>query len=93
MASPAVHFGVSGAGQGGWFGWPDVPPLEKLIADWVRAIDPTRRKQLADEIQKLALAEVLYVPWGEWFQPTAFRKNVTGVLKFVAPLFWNVKAG
>ena len=78
-------------GQGAWFGWPDVPPLEKLIADWVRTTDPTRRKQFADEIQRLALAEVLYVPWGEWFQPTAFRKNVTGVLKFVAPLFWNVK--
>jgi peptide/nickel transport system substrate-binding protein len=26
----------------------------------------------------------------EW-QPTAFRKNVQGVLKFIAPVFWNVK--
>jgi hypothetical protein len=32
-----------------------------------------------------------YVPWGEWFQPTAFRKNVRDVLKFGAPIFWNVK--
>ena len=28
--NPAVHFGVSGAGPGAWFGWPDVPQLEKL---------------------------------------------------------------
>jgi peptide/nickel transport system substrate-binding protein len=28
--NPAVHFGVSGAGANAWFGWPDVPQLEKL---------------------------------------------------------------
>jgi peptide/nickel transport system substrate-binding protein len=48
-------------------------------------------KQLADEIQEVALSEVAYVPSGEWFQPTAFRKNVQGALKFGAPVFWNVK--
>jgi hypothetical protein len=34
---------------------------------------------------------VAFVPWGEWFTPTAFRKEVHGVLKFAAPVFWNVK--
>src|SRR5919108_1250213 len=82
---PAVHFGVSGAGPGAWFGWPEVPQLETLITDWVRATDPAKRKQLAEEIQGVALDEVAYVPWGEWFLPTAFRKNVAGILKFIAP--------
>jgi hypothetical protein len=40
---------------------------------------------------KRRLSEVTYVPWGEWFQPTAFRKNIRDVLKFDAPIFWNVK--
>jgi peptide/nickel transport system substrate-binding protein len=87
---PAVHFGVSGAGAGAWFGWPEVGQIETLITDWVRATDQVKRKQLAEEIQKVALDEVTYVPWGEWFLPTAFRKNVQGILRFVAPLFWNV---
>lgn len=91
VSNPAVHFGMSGAGPGAWFGWPDIPELERLITDWVRATDQTKRKQLADEIQKVTLREVPYVPWGEWFQPTAYRKNVQGVLKFGAPIFWNVK--
>ena len=91
VINPAVHFGLSGAGPRAWFGWPDVPQLEKLITDWVRAGDETKRKQLASEVQKVALSEVTYVPWGEWFQPTAFRKNVRDVLKFGAPIFWNVK--
>lgn len=89
VVNAPVHFGVMGAGQRGWYGWPDVPQLEKLVTDWERATGQPRRKLLADEIQKIALSEVTYVPWGEWFQPTAFRKNVRDVLKFVAPIFWT----
>jgi hypothetical protein len=33
---------------------------------------------------------VAYVPWGEYVLPTAHRKSVNGILKFIAPLFWNV---
>jgi peptide/nickel transport system substrate-binding protein len=91
VINPAVHFGVGGAGQAAWFGWPDIPELDKLTTEWVRATDPTRRKQLAEAIQKVALREVPYVPWGEWVQPTAFRKTVQGVVKFNAPVFWNVR--
>jgi peptide/nickel transport system substrate-binding protein len=91
VINPAVHFGLSGAGQRAWFGWPDIPQLEKLVTDWVRATDQTKRKQLADEVQNVALSEVTYVPWGEWVQPTALRKNVRDVLKFGAPIFWNVR--
>jgi peptide/nickel transport system substrate-binding protein len=63
----------------------------RRASDWVRTTDQTKRKQLADEVQKVALSEVTYVPWGEWFQPTAIRKNVRDVLKFGAPIFWNLR--
>ena len=69
-----------------------IPQIEKLVTDWVRATDQTKRKQVTDEIQKVALGEVAYVPWGEWLMPTAFRKNIQGILKFNAPLFWNVQS-
>ena len=91
VLNPAVHFGVSGAGLGAPFGWPDVPQLERLTTSWVRTLDEPKRKSLAEEIQKVALGEVTYVPWGEWFMPTALRKNVSGMLKFTAPVFWNVR--
>jgi peptide/nickel transport system substrate-binding protein len=90
VISPAVHFGVSGAGPGAWFGWPKIPQLEKLTTDWLHATDQTKRKEIADDIQKVTLGEVAYVPWGEWVWPTAFRSNVQGVLKFRVPVFWNV---
>ena len=56
----------------------------------MRATDQAKRKQFADDIQKVAFGEVAYVPWGKWFWPTASRKNVQDILKFTAPVFWNV---
>ena len=78
VISPAVHFGLSGAGPGAWFGWPDIPQLEKLTTDWVRATDQAKRRQLAEEIQKVALDEVAYVPWGEWFHADGLPKERPG---------------
>ena len=91
VSNPAVHFGLSGAGPRAWFGWPDVPELEKLVIEWARATDEPKRQRLADEIQRVAYDEVTYVPWGQWLLPTAFRKSVRDVLKFAEPIFWNVK--
>jgi len=93
VANPAVHAGVSGAGATAWFGWPENGQIEKLRLDWVRATDRARQKQIADEIQRLVLDEVLYVPFGQWTLPFALRKTVQGVLRFPAPLFWNVTLG
>lgn len=91
VSNPAVHFGLSGAGPRAWFGWPDVPELERLVTEWVRAPDEPKRQWLAEEIQTVALSEVTYVPWGQWLQPSAARRSVRDVPKFVAPVFWNVK--
>jgi len=90
VINPAVHAGISGAGASAWFGWPESGRMEELKTQWVRATDRARQKQLAEEIQKLAYDEVMYVPFGQWVLPTAYRKSVQGVLQFPAPLFWNV---
>jgi peptide/nickel transport system substrate-binding protein len=80
LMDPVVNPPLSGAGP------------EKLVTDWVRATDQMKRKQLTNEMQKVALSEVAFVPWGEWLMPTVFRRNVQGILKFNAPLFWNVQS-
>jgi peptide/nickel transport system substrate-binding protein len=90
VINPAVHAGISGAGASAWFGWPENGRIEELKTQWVRATDRARQKQLAEEIQKVALDEVMYVPFGQWALPTVYRKTVRGVLQFPAPLFWNV---
>jgi peptide/nickel transport system substrate-binding protein len=90
LINPAVHAGISGAGPGAWFGWAENAEIERLKLEWVRATDRARQKRLADEIQKLAYDEVMYVPFGQWVLPTAYQRAVNGILKFPAPLFWNV---
>ena len=91
VMNPAVHLALSGAGPGAWYGWPEVPEIDKLVADWVRATDEPKRQWIADEVQRIALDEVTYVPWGQWSQPTAARKSVRDFVRFAAPVFWNVK--
>jgi peptide/nickel transport system substrate-binding protein len=36
------------------------------------------------------MIDVPYYPLGQHFQPTAFRKSITGVLNGF-PMFWNVR--
>ncbi|HEX5814549.1 MAG TPA: ABC transporter substrate-binding protein [Methylomirabilota bacterium] len=89
--TPAVSSVLGGAGDKAWFGWPTSEPIEKLRAQFTREADPAKRKALADEVQKIAYDEVLYVPWGQFVIPGAFRKNVRGVLEFGATLLWNIQ--
>jgi peptide/nickel transport system substrate-binding protein len=41
-------------------------------------------------MQRQALIDVPYVPLGVFYQPTAYKKDLTGVLRGL-PLFWNVR--
>jgi peptide/nickel transport system substrate-binding protein len=34
---------------------------------------------------------VPYVPFGQFFQPIAFRKTVRGVLAAGQPVYWNIE--
>ena len=90
LFNPAVHAGVSAAGDGAWFGWPKHAGIEQLRAAWVREGDAARRKQIAEQIQALAYEEVTYVPWGQYLQPSIHRRHVKGVLQNPAAILWNI---
>ena len=88
--NPAVDFAVRGNGEGGWFGWPTMPKLEELRAQWFDAPDEAAQKRICGDIQKVVFDDVPFYPLGQLYQTTAFKKELTGVLDgFV--LFWNVK--
>jgi ABC-type transport system substrate-binding protein len=52
--------------------------------------DGVRKKQLVEEIQKLAYEEVPYVAVGQSVYLIAYHDYVRGLPKFTAPVFWNV---
>ncbi len=46
---------------------------------------------IAEEIQKEAYDQVIYIPLGQFLTPSAWRKSLTGVLEGPAtPVWWNV---
>jgi peptide/nickel transport system substrate-binding protein len=92
LANPIVNFAIGGKGKnGGWFGWADDPKIESLKNDFARATTLEDQKKIATEIQKEAYEQVIYIPLGQYTQPTAWRKSLTGVLDGPAtPIFWNI---
>jgi peptide/nickel transport system substrate-binding protein len=93
VMNPIASFPMSGKGKnGGWFGWPDDPKIEQLKDSFVRASTPEEQKKIAAEIQKEAYDKVIYIPLGQFKQPSAWRKSLTGVLDGPAtPVFWNME--
>ena len=93
VMNPIANFPMSGKGKnGGWFGWPDVPRIEELKDTFARASTPEEQKKIAASIQQEAYDQVIYIPLGQYLQPSAWRKSITGVLDGPAtPIFWNVE--
>ena len=77
-------------GQTGWFGWADSPKIAELRNEWMDSSDLEAQKRIAVEMQKQWWIDVPHIPLGQWFQPTAYRSNVTNVLEGF-PVFWGVK--
>jgi peptide/nickel transport system substrate-binding protein len=90
MFNPAVHTSLRGNGTNAWFGWPTIPRIEELRGAWFEAPDLRAQQAIARQIQEVAFQEVPYLPLGQYFQATAYRRGLTGVLKGL-PLFWNVQ--
>ena len=92
MLSPALLNALRANGEKAWFGWPTDPKLESLISDWFKAPDYEAQKKLAGDIQVEAYsAEVPYVPTGQFVIPTAYRKNIEGIIISPVAFFWNVE--
>ncbi len=90
MSNPATNLALRGNGAGAWFGWPTAPKLEALRNEWLAAGDLTSQKTIAAEIQAQAFVDVPFLSLGEFFQPTVYRRTLTGMLKGM-PLFWNLR--
>ncbi len=90
VVNPAIHQNLRANGKGAWFGWPTDPLIESMRNDWVDAADDAARKRLADAIQVQAMQSVPFVPLGYYWQPSAWRRNVTGVFPCQITAFWNL---
>ncbi len=89
--SPIANIGISGGGvEAAWFGWPTDARTEELRDAYAREADPAKQKAIIDELQARLFEVVPYVNYGQWFQPVAWRKELSGVLVSPVPFFWNI---
>ena len=91
-ADPATHQPLRANGDAAWFGWPTVPRLETLRAQWFAAPDDATRKAVAADMQRVALDEVVYIPVGSYRSITALRADLAGRVPGFAT-FWNLRRG
>jgi peptide/nickel transport system substrate-binding protein len=91
VSSPIANIGISGGGvEKAWFGWPTDAKIEKLRDDFARATTVDARKKIVEVLQTRLFEVVPYVNFGQWFQPMAWRSNLSGVLVSPVPFFWNI---
>ena len=90
--SPAVNLPLRSNGEKAWFGWPSDPKIEELIDAWFKAPDFAAQKKLAADIQVEAYTnDIPYLPTGQFVVPTAFRKNLDGIIVAPVVFLWNVE--
>lgn len=88
--NPAGNAALRGNGKDAWFGWPNNPKLESIRDQWLHATDPAALKSLAADMQRQAFVEAPCMPLGLYYQPVAYRADLTGMMKGLI-LFTGVK--
>lgn len=88
--NPAVYAAIRANGDGAWFGWPNLPEVEKEVTAWFDAKDIEEEKTVMKRLNKAALEGVVFAPTGFFLGYQAWRKNVTGIVQGPLPFFWGV---
>ena len=69
---------------------PTAPKLEALRDQWLRATDLPTQKALAADMQRQAFEDAPCMPLGLYYQPVAYRANLSGMMKGLI-LFTGIK--
>ena len=65
-------------------------PRSSSCAAWVDVADPAEKRRIAEALNRRAMEVMAYVPLGYYWQPSAWRRNVTGAFRAPATVFWNM---
>ena len=88
-SSPLVAQGLR-TGAAAFSGWPENPEMEVLRDRWIDSTDAAEQRALTARSQEVALADVIFSPLGHYVRKSAWRSNVSGIVRATEPLMWNV---
>lgn len=91
VSNPGSSYPLRGNGKKGWFGWPTDDKREALRVDWFNAPDIASQKKICEQIQLEAFDSMPFMPYGQLFYPTAFRKTLTDFVRSPQIVFWGVR--
>ena len=90
VLSPAYHNSIRGNGKAGIPSWLTDAPLETMRETWFRAPDLAAQQAIAATMQERAVSVGAYIPCGIYFQPSAYRASLKGMLTGL-PQFTGVR--
>ena len=73
------------------FGWPCDVEIERLRDAFAKETDPVKQKAIAEAVSARAAEYPTHVFLGQYLQPSAFRKNISGVLVATNVVLWNIE--
>jgi peptide/nickel transport system substrate-binding protein len=78
-------------GKAAWDGWPESPKIEALRAQWLDAAGLDEQRRLAAGMQTQLWQDLPFIPMGEYWQTTAYRKELSGIIPGCFTVFWGVR--
>jgi peptide/nickel transport system substrate-binding protein len=93
FVDPMLANTLRSPGAKAWFGWPDDPKIEAAYEAWIDAPNDAERHRHEAEFQLAAFNYVPTITLGQYLPKSAWRSNVTGLLKGSAPVFWGADKG
>jgi len=88
---PFGHLAIRADGKEPINGWANSPKIEELRAAWLATADPGEQKRLCIELQKQLWGDVPFIPLGEYWQASAYRKDLTDVVPGCFTTFYGVR--
>jgi len=91
-SDPVGNVPMQASCERAWPGWPCDAAHQALIDAFPYAANATERKRILDELHTSAYNLVPYVPYGQWYLPSAVTPRISNVLAMPGIIIaWNIQ--
>jgi peptide/nickel transport system substrate-binding protein len=91
-SDPVGNVPMQASCERAWPGWPCDPAHQALIDAFPYAADAAERKRILEELHASAYRLVPYVPYGQWYLPSAVTPRISNVLAMPGIIIaWNIQ--
>ncbi len=90
IADPATAPNLRGTGELPANGFMKSAAVEALYTRWIDAPDDAARRGLAADLQTQLAADVPFIPLGQYFDPTVYRRSIANMTPGGLIRFWGL---